>query len=230
MKKYIMLFLFIATATQSFAQLSVGAITNFPFFNGSRLRDNSKINGSSTDDVGGLYFLNSGLFAHYSLQKHLGLQAEIRYRNEGFTYQSEQDTEAFGFNYIEIPALLLGELGKEKIHFFLQAGPSLKCLTSANRYGRSTEGGNHTRSSIKSQVNDFVLTANVGTGIRCDMKYLILLADLRFGFDITQIADSKNIVDSKSLETWRFDDVKLFQMALSIGVAYRIGWAKGSKL
>jgi hypothetical protein len=227
MKKCFILFLFITIVNQSFAQLSVGATTNFLFFNGSRLADNSKINGSSTNDVGDAYLLNSGIFAHYSLQKHLGLQVEIRYRNEGFSYNPNQDKEdGFGFNYIEIPALLLEEFGKGNLHFFLQAGPSLKYLASANHY-RLGEGQKYS-SNIKSQVNDFVLTANIGTGFRYDMKYLMLLIDLRLGYDITPIADSKNIVDPKSLETWHFDNAKLFQMGFSIGFAYRLGWKRSN--
>jgi hypothetical protein len=151
--------------------------------------------------------INAGAFLHYSFNKSLALQAEIKYTIEGLFYQikniENSDLESIVFEYIEIPLLMQYRWGN-KFNWFVQSGISLKYLILTEYFNSRRQNAIN---EIDERINKFVLKANIGSGFIYNFsQHFMVNGEMRWGYDITTIVN----------------DIRFLKLDVSFGIAYKI--------
>jgi hypothetical protein len=212
MKRLLMAILFFMLPFYLFAQFSVGIKTvAIPFFNANRPFGNLQMENIEFSDMGFFPIINAGMFAHYSFNDSLALQAEAKYTIEGFYYQINTmiEDEFYGsvaLGYIEIPLLLQYKRGIN-FNWFIQSGFSIKWLIVSECY---TVIGEETfpeyTNTITEKLNNLVFKANIGSGFMYNFsQYFMFTGEMRWGYDITPI----------------IGDVHFLKMDVAFGIAYK---------
>jgi hypothetical protein len=190
-----------------FAQFSIGIKSSVPFFNANRPFGDLEIENIDLSDTGFFPIINAGVFLHYSFNRSLALQAEIKYTFEGLFYQVKNieiaDLDSIVFKYIEVPLLMQYRWGN-KFNWFVQSGISLKYLTSTEYFNRN---GQNSINEIEEEINKFVLKYNIGGGFIYNFsRHFMVTGEMRWGYDITTVVN----------------DIRFLKMDVSFGIAYKI--------
>jgi hypothetical protein len=207
MKRLLVTVMFFMLPFCLFAQFSIGIKSSVPFFNANRPFGDLGVENIDLSDMGFFPVINAGVFLHYSFNRSLALQAEIKYTIEGLFYQIKNieisDLENVVFEYIEIPLLMQYRWGN-KFNWFVQSGISLKYLTLTEYFNSR---GQNVINEIDEQINNFVLKANIGSGFIYNFsQHFMVNGEMRWGYDITTIVN----------------DIRFLKMDVSFGIAYKI--------
>jgi hypothetical protein len=169
---------------------------------------------------------NVGLFAHYAVNQRAGVQAEVKYKHEGFGFGKEGSTVIL--EYIEVPLMAMYGRGWENGSFRILGtfGLSTKYLLSAVNFSYQTLP-DAAYSEFKYDVSDLfhsvVLSVNVGGCFMYEMSSRLLLqSEMRFGYDVTPITDSRPKLHPYTSDTWQVNNGRIFSLSISVGIAYKI--------
>lgn len=184
MKKISMLGMLLFLVTGIFAQLS-------PVHIGLKGGVNiATFNGANIDSRTGW---NAGIFAHAHLSKHIALQPELQYSQQGAAWSNNQ-TQKLG--YVNIP--VLGEYMFAK-GWRLQTGPQLGFLTHSTQKNGTNE--NHSDNAYKNADLSWSFGAGylspVGLGI-----------DARYNLGLTDISKNNNDVKNRVWQIGLFYQLK----------------------
>jgi len=173
--------LVILSAGSTFAQnqsnistgLRVG--TNFSTFQGKDVEGHNYVIG-----------LDIAIPVEVSFNEKLAIQPELHFiqKGSGLNYD-ELDQKLRGFyNYLELPILLKGKIGDEKLSAYAIAGPSFGYAINRNLV--TIEDGNRESESFdfdKDIDNRFEFGAQLGLGAELQAGRGKLVLDARYGFD-----------------------------------------------
>ncbi len=222
-KTIFLLFVLIGFNFSVFSQFSVGIKSNPIFYNMSKVLGNygNKTLGTTEKDYDGLWALpNLGISFGYELHKNWELKTEFLYKYQGIS-QHKEPFENISISYLEIPVLLKWKT-QSKIGWFLNGGILTKIKIDAkNSYHLSDEEGRIT-TNVKEIFNPFVLALNLGGGISywiSDRFYLT--GEMRWSYDVTQVAQRSNSIRFKSGNEWYFKNTHILHTGILIGINYQ---------
>ena len=140
--------------------------------------------GNSTDYKIGF---NAGLLAHIHAGKHVALQPEINYSEQGGKVNYATSNYVAKLSYIQVPLLVQYMFGPG---YRIQAGPQVSFLTSAT----GTTGGN-VKQNIKGNYTSTDVSVSVGAGILTNTKFGI---DVRWNFGLSDINNTNTNVNVRN--------------------------------
>ena len=178
--KYIFLlaFLFVALGN-SLAQdgkfkreLDVGASFGMNF---------SSVSFSPKVDQKMLQAYNGGLILRWITEKHLGLQAEVNFTQQGWEEEFEEQPQyqySRTINFIEIPFLTHIYFGSDRFRFFVNLGPKIGYAlgesTSSNLDGAEPNKNNEQHNLKVQKKFDWGLCGGPGIELRTGIGHFIL--------------------------------------------------------
>ena len=193
-------FLFLSTHTSAQTTFGVRAGATFNTISQTDVID------AVTPDIDYLVGFSGAFFAEVPITNGLSFQPELAFSQKGFSIRQDADAELFGFDlpigvransrfdYLEIPLLLKGKFGNEKVKGFVMAGPALGYATGGNLRTRSTgfiEFDLLNTSIDLDAINyeRFEVSGIVGAGLSIDAGFGNIMLDARFQQGFTELYD-----------------------------------------
>ncbi|MTI29251.1 porin family protein, partial [Xanthovirga aplysinae] len=158
-------------------------------------------------DVEGLDYatgLDIALPVELSFSKNFALQPELHFIQKGaaIKYEAEgveNEIRAFQ-NYLELPILLKGKIGNDKISGYAIAGPTLGYALSQR--GVLIEGDDKTSDSVDftDEQNRFEIGANFGLGAELQAGLGKVVVDARYGLGLSGLTKSDDLAEGVNNE------------------------------
>lgn len=182
MKKILFTFICFVAASSLYAQTAFGVKGGFQM---------AKFTDKVYDYDEGTYSMGFGLLGggiiNFGYSKLISLQTEFNLSRKKSPYESGDGRDKFDYilNYIEIPVLLKGSLGGEKLKIFGVFGP-YAAFPIKEIYKYDGDGDPKYNPLIEGDFGYFDLGVKIGGGILYNFGLAIIFAELRYSMGLGQ--------------------------------------------
>jgi len=183
MKKFLFTFICLAAAVSMYAQTAIGVKGGFQMAKFTDKVYNDIQPGSYSIGLG----LQGGGILNFGYNKLISLQLELNLSNKKSPFEADDGNDKFDYilNYVEIPILLKGTLGGEKLKFYGIFGPY--AAFPFKEIYKYKEKADPTFNPFKEKDwSYFDLGVKIGGGILYNLGPVIIFVDLRYSMGLAQ--------------------------------------------
>jgi opacity protein-like surface antigen len=147
--------------------------------------------------------INMGVFFEHAFDSNFVLRPELNFSERGFSMNGQNGSADFSANYLEVPAMVKGQLPLGGFTPYVMTGPFVGFLVGKG-VTVNTKNGQQSSVNLNNQVNSFNFGWNFGLGSSFAVaRGWKLDAGLRYSLGLTNVSSTSADGDSVKLSAFQ---------------------------